>query len=67
MLEDDHSYDELLEVIYESLLVPGRGRDVVYMNGRWLVPIDRPDPVPLPSVAQRLEAARGKDGSCWSD
>lgn len=58
MLEDGYSYDELLEVVYEDLLVLGRGRDAAYMNGRWFVPIDPPNPVPRPSVVERLEAAR---------
>ena len=58
MLKDGHSYDQLLEVVYGSLLVPGRGREAVQINRRWFVPIDQPNPVPRPSVAKRLEAAR---------
>ena len=58
MLEDGHPYDDLLEEVYERLLVPGRGREAVQMNGRWYVPIDRPEPAPEVTVAERLEAAR---------
>ena len=57
MLEDGHPYDDLLEEVYERVLVPGHGREAVQINGRWFVPIDRPDPAPQASVAERLEAA----------
>ena len=58
MLEDGLPYDDLLEEVYERMLVPGRGRAAVQINGRWYVPIDRPEPVPEATVAERLTAAR---------
>ena len=58
MLEDGHPYHDLLEEVYERLLVPGCGREAVQINGRWFVPIDRPEPAPEATVAERLEAAR---------
>ena len=58
MLEDGLPYDDLLEEVYERMLVPGRGRAAVQINGRWYVPIDRPEPAPEAMVAERLAAAR---------
>ena len=58
MLEDGLPYDDLLEEVYERMLVPGRGRAAVQINGRWYVPIDRPEPAPEATVAERLTAAR---------
>ena len=58
MLEDGLPYDDLLEEVYERMLVPGHGRAAVQINGRWYVPIDRPEPAPEATVAERLTAAR---------
>ena len=58
MLEDGLPYDDLLEEVYERMLVPGRGRAAVQINGRWYVPIDRPEPAVEATVAERLEAAQ---------
>lgn len=45
VLEEERSYEDVQEVVYHELLLSGRAQDAEEVNGRLMVPIDRP-PVP---------------------